>query len=440
MCEHGEVRELLEEAVAAAARGGRRGGPGRARAARPHVRLQGRLQVSHDLPVRAMSAAGAGSYEVQTLPGMEPDAAPPAAGPAADRRAGAGRRAGARSRCSFRRRPAAARPRCSSSASSGPCARTGSRPDGSSRSRSPSGPPASCAPASGGGCSSSATARRRATRRRPSWAPSTASAPVCCGHIRWPRTSTPTSRSSTKGLAGRLRELAFEAAAAGLPRRRAKRGGRPARCLRHRSRALDDRAGPRRAAQPRAAPAAPARRECPARTPTSSRTDATRACLLLDELLERFALAYEQLKRGRGGGRLRRSRAARAASCCASATACATAWSERFELLMVDEFQDTNPRQLAILEALDRGNLFTVGDELQSIYGFRHADVSLFRERRAELEERGASIALTRNFRSRRAAARRCERRLRGALQRLRAAARRGGPCRAPPTLGSSCC
>ena len=40
------------------------------------------------------------------------------------------------------------------------------------------------------------------------------------------------------------------------------------------------------------------------------------------------------------------------------------AWSERFELLMVDEFQDTNPRQLAILTALERGNLFTVGDEL----------------------------------------------------------------------------
>ncbi len=76
-------------------------------------------------------------------------------------------------------------------------------------------------------------------------------------------------------------------------------------------------------------------------------------------------------------------------------------WSERFELLMVDEFQDTNPRQLAILAALERGNLFTVGDELQSIYGFRDADVELFRARRAELAERGGSLQLTGNFRSR---------------------------------------
>ena len=52
---------------------------------------------------------------------------------------------------------------------------------------------------------------------------------------------------------------------------------------------------------------------------------------------------------------------------------------------MVDELQDTNARQMALLEALDRDNLFTVGDEFQSIYGFRHADVSLFRERRATL-------------------------------------------------------
>jgi len=128
--------------------------------------------------------------------------------------------------------------------------------------------------------------------------------------------------------------------------------------------------------------------------------EAAGVCALLDELLEGFGRAYERLKRGRAAvdfddlellaQRLLGEREATRRS-----------WSERFELLMVDEFQDTNPRQLSILRALDRQNLFTVGDELQSIYGFRHADVSLFRERQVELARRGASLPLSRNFRSR---------------------------------------
>ena len=66
---------------------------------------------------------------------------------------------------------------------------------------------------------------------------------------------------------------------------------------------------------------------------------------------------------------------------------------------MIDEFQDTNRLQLDVLEALERDNLFAVGDELQSIYGFRHADVNIFRERRARLP--AASVRrLTHNFRS----------------------------------------
>jgi ATP-dependent helicase/nuclease subunit A len=128
--------------------------------------------------------------------------------------------------------------------------------------------------------------------------------------------------------------------------------------------------------------------------------EAAAACALLDELLERFGLAYERLKKTRAvvdfddlelltRELLEERQHVR------------RAWSDRFELLMVDEFQDTNPRQLGILEALDHGNLFTVGDELQSIYGFRHADVSLFRTRRAELRETDQSLALTQNFRSR---------------------------------------
>jgi ATP-dependent helicase/nuclease subunit A len=75
-------------------------------------------------------------------------------------------------------------------------------------------------------------------------------------------------------------------------------------------------------------------------------------------------------------------------------------WAERFALIMVDEFQDTNRLQLDVLEALERDNLFAVGDEFQSIYGFRHADVTIFRERRAALGELRVR-PLTANFRSR---------------------------------------
>ena len=130
--------------------------------------------------------------------------------------------------------------------------------------------------------------------------------------------------------------------------------------------------------------------------------DAIVACALLNELLGEYGVAYEQLKQQRGAvdfddlELLTRELLLERESL-------RSAWSDRFELLMVDEFQDTNARQLGILEALDRGNLFTVGDELQSIYGFRHADVSLFRARRKALEEQGGSLLLTQNFRSRKA-------------------------------------
>src|SRR5437879_11828500 len=72
----------------------------------------------------------------------------------------------------------------------------------------------------------------------------------------------------------------------------------------------------------------------------------------------------------------------------------------RFRAILVDEFQDTNRLQTEIVDLL-RGQeteLFFVGDEFQSIYGFRHADVQVFRERR---EAVGGGLALTRNYRSR---------------------------------------
>jgi ATP-dependent helicase/nuclease subunit A len=73
--------------------------------------------------------------------------------------------------------------------------------------------------------------------------------------------------------------------------------------------------------------------------------------------------------------------------------------------LMVDEFQDTNRLQLKLIEAL-RGagtELFLVGDEFQSIYGFRHADLAVFREQRERFaaSKDAALLPLSGNFRSR---------------------------------------
>jgi ATP-dependent exoDNAse (exonuclease V) beta subunit len=128
--------------------------------------------------------------------------------------------------------------------------------------------------------------------------------------------------------------------------------------------------------------------------------EGARACALLDALLQGFSARYAALKRERSALDFD-DLELRARLLLEEHPEVRASWSERLELLAVDEFQDTSPRQLAILNALERDNLFTVGDELQSIYGFRHAEVGLFRARRALLAERGASLALTYNFRSR---------------------------------------
>jgi len=81
------------------------------------------------------------------------------------------------------------------------------------------------------------------------------------------------------------------------------------------------------------------------------------------------------------------------------------AYRTRFSHLLVDEFQDTNRLQLRLIEALrgPRSELVAVGDEFQSIYGFRHADLDVFRRQRELVEQRPDAelMALSGNFRSR---------------------------------------
>lgn len=77
---------------------------------------------------------------------------------------------------------------------------------------------------------------------------------------------------------------------------------------------------------------------------------------------------------------------------------------QRFDRILVDEFQDTSPRQFEILKHLfDPGcnSLFAVGDPKQAIYGFRHADAFTFQGLQdLVLQAGGRVIVLTRTFRT----------------------------------------
>src|SRR5262249_13234266 len=74
------------------------------------------------------------------------------------------------------------------------------------------------------------------------------------------------------------------------------------------------------------------------------------------------------------------------------------------KLVLVDEFQDSDPIQGEILEllagaGLADGRLYLVGDWKQSIYRFRGARPRIFEEFREKFPEAGR-LALSRNFRS----------------------------------------
>jgi len=73
-------------------------------------------------------------------------------------------------------------------------------------------------------------------------------------------------------------------------------------------------------------------------------------------------------------------------------------YREKFKFIMVDEYQDTNGVQEAIIQKISRGdNLFFVGDVKQSIYRFRLVDSANFKDKMTNYR----CINLSKNFRSR---------------------------------------
>lgn len=94
-------------------------------------------------------------------------------------------------------------------------------------------------------------------------------------------------------------------------------------------------------------------------------------------------------------------------------------YKSRYRFIMIDEFQDNNSVQrdllfllsektslegtkgrIPLLEELDQSKLFFVGDEKQSIYSFRGADVSVFRRLQEDIGRNGDSLSLGTNYRS----------------------------------------
>lgn len=82
--------------------------------------------------------------------------------------------------------------------------------------------------------------------------------------------------------------------------------------------------------------------------------------------------------------------------------ALAAHWSSRWAEILVDEYQDTNHAQHALVRLLagKPGRVFAVGDDLQAIYGWRGADVGHIRRFQQDYRAAPAPLKLETNYRS----------------------------------------
>jgi ATP-dependent exoDNAse (exonuclease V) beta subunit len=109
-------------------------------------------------------------------------------------------------------------------------------------------------------------------------------------------------------------------------------------------------------------------------TPAPGDDDAAATIALLDA-------AYARFEARTGGRRLAPSEIERRALAMVRVPGALARLAARYPRVVVDEYQDVNPLQGRFFAALEAGGVQVevVGDPKQSIYGFRHADVEVFR-------------------------------------------------------------
>lgn len=98
-------------------------------------------------------------------------------------------------------------------------------------------------------------------------------------------------------------------------------------------------------------------------------------------LVHLFEVAYERYRARLGPRRLAPSEVEREALRLVGSPSLVARVAARYPVILVDEFQDVNPLQGEVFERLEGAgaHVEVVGDPKQSIYGFRHADVGVFR-------------------------------------------------------------
>lgn len=90
----------------------------------------------------------------------------------------------------------------------------------------------------------------------------------------------------------------------------------------------------------------------------------------------------------------------------AAASSVALQLRDKYKMILVDEYQDSNELQEMIFSLISRGdNIFMVGDVKQSIYRFRHTNPLLFKHKQdtySDTEGANRKVIMAKNFRSRR--------------------------------------